>query len=192
MPRGRRARAKRTETSTDKIIDKEIFRSLMQEVSADKGTISTLSGHIGSRIKLAADNNNLHRAAFALMVRLKKMDDTKRQDFLRHVDLYADMCTELGFFGAVTKDMFEDTSEETEAETQSETAADEPADDPDIRPPFMRRDIDAEAAAQNAAMLKDGIKQLPDEPAEDAKPKRGRKKAALEGADAEGSYTSVN
>lgn len=192
MARGRKKR--NTEQSSDKIIDKEIFSSLMKGVSANKAKISELSGHIGSRIKNAADGYNLHRGAFALMVRMKRMDEVKRNDLFRNIGLYWDICTELGFFGAQTKDMFEESDEETETEAAPETeTAGETLEEPDIRPPFMRRDIDAEAAAQNAALLKEGIKELPEPEAEEApKPKRGRKKAALEGADVEGSYARVN
>lgn len=215
MARGRR-RTKRTETSTDKIIDKEIFSSLMKEVSANKGKISELSGHIGSRIKNAADGHNLHRGAFALMVRMNKMDEVKRNDLFRNISVYWDICTELGFFGAQTKDMFDGDDQETEEQTEAapELTADElaaaanealltkgiktlerdgdaeladtvfPADDashvlgddePDIRAPFMKRDGDGEATPEDAP-----------------KPRRGRKKAALEGADAAGSYSAVN
>jgi hypothetical protein len=185
MPRGRK---RRTETTTDKIINREIFSSLMKEVSANKAEISSLSGEIGARIKNAANENNLHRGAFALMVRMKRMDEAKRNDLFRNIGLYFDVCTELGFFGAQTRDMFEEAGEETSEDAEETTAS---ADsEPDIRPPFMKRDIDAEAAAQNAALLADGIKQLPEPDAE--KPKRGRKKAALEGADADGSYQPVH
>jgi hypothetical protein len=212
----RRRKATRTETSTDKIIDREIFSSLMKEVSANKAKISELSGHIGSRIKLAADNNNLHRGAFALMVRMKKMDEVKRNDLYRNIGIYWDICTELGFFGAQTKDMFE---AEPDAETDTE------------KQPTVSELLNEAAAAANEALLTNGIKELneddaelaktvfpPEDPnhtlgddepdvrpsfmrsttmpepaAEEApKPKRGRKKGALEGANAEGSYSAVN
>lgn len=204
MPRGRKRRTERTETSTDKIISKDVFSSLMKEVSANKAKISEISGHIGSRIKNAADGYNLHRGAFALMVRMKRMDETKRNDLFRNIGLYWDMCVEIGFFGAQTKDMFEDTNEETEDESETETA-------PELTP-------DEIAAAANEALLTKGIKELPREgdaeladivfppgdpehaigdqesdihvPAE--KPRRARKKAAIEGADVAGSYSAVN
>jgi hypothetical protein len=144
---------------------------------------------------------------------MNKMDESKRNDLYRNIQIYWDICTELGFFGAQhVGDLVADAEAETEAEAEESK-------------PTVSELLNEAAAAANEALLTKGIKELngddaelaktvfpPDDPnhtldddetdvrpsfmmattmpeaTEDTpKPKRGRKKAVLEGADAVGS-----
>lgn len=186
-----------TETSTDRTVAPKQLVALIRDCHIKGKRIQSIAGEMGERVKNAVENGYLHRGAFGLMRRLYKMDETKRADFMRSIGLYMQICHEEGLFGEPEHvgDLVDDAEREAESETADSTpnehgsvSADsergqeilsgiKPLDDDetDVRAPFMKRDGDAEVAVEDAP-----------------KPRRGRKKAALEGADAEGSYTSVN
>jgi hypothetical protein len=115
-----------TENSVDRTVAPKQLIALIQEAHRERGKISTISGALGERVKLAIDNGHLHRGAFALSVRLYKMDELKREDFLRQIDLYVDICRAGGLFGAEhAGDLVEDAEREQEAQAEADADAGE-------------------------------------------------------------------
>jgi hypothetical protein len=109
------------------------------------------------------------------MLRLYKMDEEKRGDFMRSIGLYMQICHEEGLFGRETGDMFE----ENEAEIAASEEVDESA---------PNKGGSVSASSEKGQEILGGIKPLDEEA-----PKRGRKKGApLMGADATGTYKHVN
>ncbi|MDP2358670.1 MAG: hypothetical protein Q8M31_21805 [Beijerinckiaceae bacterium] len=153
MPRGRKKQD--TESAVQRVVNADQLVALVKWSNEKRGQISELSGEIGERVKYAADNGNLHRGVFALVCKLKRMDEYKRNDFLRQFNLYLDMCREKALFG---QEHAGDLLDATENEEESE---------------------EEDIAAKNAAAIEKGIKPLPDEEKEfddstSSKPSRKR------------------
>lgn len=88
-----------TETSVDKTIPAKDLISLLKRNEQQQSKISTLSGEMGEEIKLASDNKYLHRGAYKVLRKIYRMDELKREDFLRQLNLYVDICRVGGVFG---------------------------------------------------------------------------------------------
>lgn len=171
---------KRTEDSADRTVAPKQLVALITEANREKDKIQSIAGSLGERVKHAIENGHLHRGAFQMMVRLYKMEEFKREDFIRQMNLYICICRENELFGP---EHVGDLVEQAEGSDE--------ADGDDPRPRFLKDDGDAaEGAADvgkaNSDALAAGIKEL--------KPKgngRGRK-GALEGADAPGTYSPTH
>lgn len=156
-----------------KIINDKQFTALVKAVDENKTKVASLNGAIGERVQHAADNAHLHPAAFKLICKLYRMDEQKRDEFLRQFDIYREKAIKMGLFGEEhVGDMVD------QAEERTQEAA------------------DARAAAENSKLLEKGIGQLSDEEREfddatSSKPSRKRGAKADDGADDEaaGSYT---
>lgn len=90
---------KSTATSVDKVIGDRQFEALMKNRLNTKAEISSLSGLMGEREKAAAEDANLHGGAFKAVARLVKMDELKREDFLRSFTIYVEKSRRLGLMG---------------------------------------------------------------------------------------------
>lgn len=160
-----------------KIINDQQFKSLVKKVGETKAKVASLNGEVGERVQHAVDNAGLHAGAFKLICKLERMDEQKRDEFLRQFDIYREKAIKLALFG---EEHIGDLADMADKETQEEA--------------------DARAAEENTKLLegKDGIKQLPEGDAEfddatSSKPSRKRKAKAEEAPDsadeAAGSYT---
>lgn len=167
------------ETSTEKVISKTQLLALIKEANATKTKIGELSGALGERVKNASDNGNLHKAAFANVVKLSRMEELKRRDYLRQREIYEQFAQEAGLFG---EEHAGDLLDEADADETAEylAGADHEAD---VRPQFLQ-DKDHAAAEANTAALA-GIKTLQDG---DKSKRRAPRPKGLEGAEGTGGY----
>lgn len=155
-----------------KIINDKQFTALVKAVDENKTKVASLNGAIGERVQHAADNAHLHPGAFKLVCKLYRMDEQKRDEFLRQFDIYREKAIKVGLFGG---EHVGDIVDQAEKETQEEA--------------------DARAAEENTKLLEKGIGQLSDEEREfddetSSRPSRSRsRKADDEDADeAPGTY----
>lgn len=153
MPRGRKS--KNTETSVQRTVAPDLLVSLVKKSDECKTEMLSISGELGERVKHAIENGHLHRGAFGLVSRLYRMDEFRRNDFIRQFNLYCDICREKGLFGAEHVGDLVDTAEQKQEHPE-----------PDI-------------VAQNAEALEKGIKPLADDEKEfddatSSKPSRRR------------------
>ncbi len=118
-----------------KIVNEKQFVALIKAASEAKTRQSSISGDIGERLKHAAEDGGLHKGAFALVLKLHRWDEQKRDEFLRQFEIYCEMAENNGLFG----------------EKHVGDLADMAADDPD-----------ADAADKNSKLLSKGIKRLED------------------------------
>ena len=114
--------------------------ALVKEAHQKKTRVQSINGELGARVKAAVDNGHLHRGAYALMLRLYRMDEERRDDFIRSIQLYLDICRDEGLFG-----------EEHVGDLVDKAEAEAPA-----------VDEDEAAAEKNAKLLRKGIKKLDD------------------------------
>ena len=122
-----------------KVVNPKQLVALIKDADQKKTRMQSISGEIGQRVKDATENGHLHRGAYALMVRLYRMDELKREDFIRQFNLYVDMCRENELFGTEhTGDLVDMAAEASEQDN----------------------DPDADAAERNEALLRDGISEL--------------------------------
>lgn len=147
MPR----KKEQSDESVDRTVNAQYFASLVRKVDENKTKSAAISQDTSELVRAAVDNDNLHRGAFGLIVKLRRMDEYKRNDFLRQFELYLDIAREQKLFGS-----------EHVGDLVDATRAAEPEED---------------VGEKNAEMLAKGIKQLPDdesadEPAPPAKPPR--------------------
>lgn len=125
---------------TTKIVNKKQFLALLKDASNKKTKVASINCEIGERIKSAVDDGHLHRQLFGLMLKLSRMDELKRNDFLAQFPIYVEMCREGGVFGDEhAGDLLSQPQEQSQEEA------------------------DAEAAAANAAAIERGITPLPEE-----------------------------
>lgn len=148
-----------SETSADRTVAPKQLVALIRDADQKKTKMQSIAGEIGARVKAAVENGNMHRGAYALMVRLYRMDEERRNDFIRSVQLYLDICREEGLFGDEHVGDLADMAGGVD---------DEDGDDP--RPAFLKnkhaQDADDQVAT-NVDRLTAGIKGLP---GADAKP----------------------
>jgi hypothetical protein len=159
-----------------KLVNKKQFLALYKHADQKKTRVASISGEIGERIKEASENGHLHRQLFGLMLKLGRMDELKREDFIAQFPEYCRMCREGGIFGQEHVGNLFDRQEEGE-------------DGEDAGP------TEDEVVAENVHRLKTGISKIPDEEFDDAtatKPSRRRQKKATEESPADekpASYT---
>lgn len=148
-----------SESSSDRTVAPKQLVALIKDADQKKTKMQSIAGEIGARVKAAVENGNMHRGAYALMVRLYRMDEERRNDFIRSIQLYLDICAEEGLFG-----------DEHVGDLADMAASEVPADDDDDpRPAFLKNkgaDSDADHVATNVERL-GGINGLP---GADAKP----------------------
>lgn len=152
------------EEKVTKLVNAKQLVALLRDASNKKTKVAEINGEIGERIKNAAENGNLHKGLFGLMLKLSRMDELKRNDFLDQFPEYVRMCREAGLFGQEhVGDLLSDKEP-----TQEE--------------------LDAEAAAANAEAIEKGITPIPDAEFDDSTSSRpSRRRAAVDG-DAPGGY----
>lgn len=127
--------------TVEKVIPKKELLSLVRKAVQTKKKTSSIAGELGESVKYAVENKHLNKKAFSLIVSTDQMDELKRNDFWRSVDIYREMMAEEWGDGA---DMLD------------KSGADEAG----------KADLKAEAEAQvasNVRALKRGIKKLDDE-----------------------------
>lgn len=149
MPR----KKEQSEDAVERTVNSLHFAGLVRRVCENKSKAAEHAHDTSDRVRAAVDNDNLHRGAFGLIVKLARMDEYKRNDFLRQFELYLDIAREQKLFGDEHMGDLVDATHASDAES--------------------REDI----GEKNAEMLAKGIKQLPeddgaDEPATPAKPPR--------------------
>lgn len=115
-----------TEDSTDRLISQKRLVDLIRETGVKRKRIQSEVGAIGERVAEAAEKHNLHRGVFGLVCRLAGMDELKREDFLRQLDIYVEHCRKGGIFG---NESYGDLLErnETQADEEEQEAAAKPA-----------------------------------------------------------------
>lgn len=72
-------------------ISPEILASLLKATTDAKEQIADINGELSDDRKAAVDEHGLHPAAFALCVRLSRMEQVKRIAFLAAFDSYRDI-----------------------------------------------------------------------------------------------------
>lgn len=171
--------ARSSEDSVDRTVSPKLLIGLIKEAHNKKSKMDTIKGELGDRVKSAVEDGHLHRAAFALIVKLYRMEEQKREDFIRQAELYVAICREADLFGPVHAgdlDRMARDDRETGEETGEETEPESHADDDGNTVPLGR-------AAALAGM------KTPDEVKAE---KRSRRRPALDGGDEPGSYKPLN
>lgn len=70
------------------LVDAEKFNRIFEECLRLAAQAAEASGDLGNAIKVAGESHKVHRGAFKLVMKLERMEDTKRNEFLRHLDEY--------------------------------------------------------------------------------------------------------
>ncbi|MDJ0449221.1 hypothetical protein [Methylocystis sp. JR02] len=154
---------------TEKLVNKKQFGALIKAADQAKTKVSSINGEIGERIKNAADNANLHPAAFKMILKLYRMDPEKRDAFLRNFDAYRDLASELNLFEEHAGDI-DDLARKAAAEEAE------------------REEAEEAQVADNVHRLETGIQPLPEE-ARDKPSRRRQKKDDKPDDEAPGTYT---
>lgn len=66
----------------------EDIKAHIASLSGLKSKVSEITGQIGAEVKRAESELNIHRGAAAFVLKLNRMDEEKRDEFLRHFDSY--------------------------------------------------------------------------------------------------------
>lgn len=66
-------------------------RELARSFENTKESVSEISGRLGSALRTAAENNNLHLGAFRQAMKEKRMEPARLNDFYAHLDFYRDV-----------------------------------------------------------------------------------------------------
>lgn len=99
---------------------REDLFDLKRKVAKQAETLESARGEIGSLLKNADNDKNIHRGAFKLAVKLLNMTDEKRDAFLSHLDYYRD---QMGIDEGRTQNMFDTTGAVATAPAQPEAGA---------------------------------------------------------------------
>lgn len=122
-----------SDTQPSRQVSPKVLTALIEEADRNKTKVGEINGAFGERIKHHADASNLHTKAFRLVAQMHRMDELKREEFRRALDLYMDICEQELWGDKHTGDLVEQAKQPDE---------------------------DADAAAKNGAALAKGIKPL--------------------------------
>ncbi len=64
------------------------IKAHIKSLSGLKAKVSEITGQIGAEVKRAESDLNIHRGAASLILKLHRMDEEKRDEYLRHFDSY--------------------------------------------------------------------------------------------------------
>lgn len=78
------------ERDTSVAIKPEAYKNLVKNVAIANDKMDTGRKNKSELIRDAVDSDNLHAGAFALVMKLRKMDPVKRNEFLFHLDIYCE------------------------------------------------------------------------------------------------------
>lgn len=114
------------------------YKKLVEAVVAANSTMEKGRKNKSELIRDAVDSDNLHAGAFSTMMKLRKMDPVKRNEFLFHFELY---CEREGFARA---DLLPDRGgaqhdPSPEAERAMGGGGPKAAGDEDLRPRHLRQ-----------------------------------------------------
>lgn len=150
-------------SETRKVINEKDFAALAQRCRSHQNQVSESSGSMGELIKSAADEKNLHRAAFAdwrKLMRKGLADPAKLTEQLAHFDYYRTLKVKFPGMGAPMSldDIVKEQGQmfaRTEAGETDEDEADEddkgtPAGETDPRPRFQTHQGGRAASAAEA------------------------------------------
>jgi hypothetical protein len=107
---------------SEKLINSKQFGALIKAADQAKTKVASVNGEIGERIKHAVENANLHSGAFKSILKLYRMDQEKRDTFLRAFDAYRDIAGELNLFEEHVGDI-DDLARKAEQEERDAEAA---------------------------------------------------------------------
>ncbi|HRE44068.1 MAG TPA: hypothetical protein PKY87_08865 [Terricaulis sp.] len=88
----------------------DAIKAHLKSLSGLKAKVSEITGQIGAEVKRAESDLNIHRGAAAFVLKLHRMDEEKRDEFLRHFDSYR---LQMGF--GRQDDLFNDPTPESPA-----------------------------------------------------------------------------
>lgn len=97
-PRATKRAASNARTTADVADDVEEFggtlpsgdaiKKHVQSINALTAKSAEVRGQIGAAVKAGESDHNIHRGAASLCMKLVRMDESKRDEFLRHFDSY--------------------------------------------------------------------------------------------------------
>ncbi|GBU18054.1 MULTISPECIES: hypothetical protein [Methylobacterium] len=118
----------------------EVLKSLIARCDGMKADMDEARGELGAAVKDAEETHGINRKAFKLVLSLKRMEQDKRDDFLRSLDDYR---------------------EKLDLNPQADLFADDEGDEAKRRAgQTAKAQADDEAADRNSKALRGGIKQL--------------------------------
>ncbi len=79
------------ENNVEKITSAKKLGELVKFSAATKKRMQSEAGTLGEKIADAVEKHHLHKGAFAVIARLHRMDELKRNDFIRSLDAYMDI-----------------------------------------------------------------------------------------------------
>ncbi len=115
----------------------DVLKALINKCDEMRSDMDSARGELGSAVKDAEETHGINRKAFKLVMSLKRMEETKRDDFLRSLDDYRAKL-ELN----PSPDLFEEGDEEKRRAEQAEKQAQD------------------DQAAENGKKIAKGIKSL--------------------------------
>ena len=127
---------KKTKTGTG--VQKQVLESLVAKANGIQADMDTSRGELGSAVKNAEDTHGVHRKAFKQVCTLTRMEQGKRDEYLRAFDDYRD---KLNLHP--DPDLFEDGGDEAKRRQAQDAKAESEAQ-----------------TAENTKRLRGGIKQL--------------------------------
>ena len=134
------------DNAVDRVISEKKFNTLLNRFQEGSKRLRSLSGDLGTEVKEAVDKDHLHKGAFALFAKLDRMDELKRNDFLRAFDIYRERADASGGRWDGTGDIIDRSAQEEKAAAQEKASADE------------------EQVKTNVTRLRRGIKRTEDAP----------------------------
>lgn len=76
------------ETDLDALPTGDDIKAHIKSLSGLKAKVAEITGQIGAEVKRAEEAKNIHRGAAGFVLKLSRMDEEKRDEFLRHFDSY--------------------------------------------------------------------------------------------------------
>jgi hypothetical protein len=123
----RKTQSDKAEGAVERPVDKNQLIALIKESYATIERASSITGVFGERVKAAVENGRLNKGVFSLVCKLHRMEELKRQAFIRDLELYLDMIEEAGLWGHQHVGDLEDGMQGEDEQSEDERIAAENA-----------------------------------------------------------------
>ncbi|MFO1150973.1 MAG: hypothetical protein U1E62_21570 [Alsobacter sp.] len=150
-----------------KQISGEVLVALLREAQSAASRVAEINGNLGDRVKHHKDHSNLHTGAFAIIKKMARMEELKRDAFWAALSLYKDIADEK-LWDRHSGDLADMAVQSDDAEHEA--------------------DEDVEAAKRNEAALRRGISELPEDADDAPKPGERRRSKPKTGGGEPGTY----
>ena len=128
----------------ERVVNEKQLAQLLNNARRTASARAEASGELGATLRRWQESHNLHLAAFKVIAKLDAMDAERREQWLRHFQLYCDLCEERWPKHVGDLEDRANAAEETEREQMAEKRSKKRGKKGDVVPFKRTSDVELE------------------------------------------------